>query len=733
MKRFSILRICFFFAFVNAGDHVFSSEHFLAPHSFSFWVSPHGNDASTGTQQDPFLTLKRARDAVRALPSSAFKQHDVYIFIEKGTYRLEQPLVLRPIDSGKEGHNVIYRAASGAHPVISGAIKVTDWSLYDASLGIYRAYVGPCKSRQLYVNGRRAVRARTTLYPAGFLPSWTNGGIEFIPTSLNPTAWQDPSTWTNPQDIEAVALTQWKMMRVPIDSIRPYNAPSNGLIILQEPAWTNANVYWDQTTMLPGKWSFWQVAWFENAYEFLTQPGQWYLDRKKGWLYYIPLPGEDLKKADVELPLLETLIEGKGSLEQPIHNIRFEGLTFSYATWLLPSSKNGYISDQSGQLLVGHDHKPNFIGHDQHVVPTPGNLSFRFAHSIVFYGNIFEHLGAVGLEFGTGSKNNTIDSNLFTDISSAALTLGAVTIKDAHPSKQGYVVEDNLVTNNLIRDVANEYVDAAGIFVGFTSKTTISHNTIVDVPWSGIAVGWGWGLLDVGSFPGLPNASVGEWGTFKKPTPNRESAILYNEISDFINILWDGGAIYTSGQQGPSLSKGLLIKGNVAFGKRPSGGGNTIYTDGGSRYIKVEQNASYDNPIGITFVGSPPQIGDPFFFQYPLYYLENNVPFGSDSGGCVTYGDIKYVENYWLEVPILENEASYNTFYFLLLGFYPYSTFGFFNICPFTLDGVSYPINLRYKNNHVISSKEDIPHKLLSNAGVQKRPHTIPKKRWVLP
>lgn len=295
------------------------------------------------------------------------------------------------------------------------------------------------------------------------------------------------------------------------------------------------------------------------------------------------------------------------------------------------------MADQSGQLLVGSNHSPNFIGHDQNVVPTPGNLSFAFAKNIVFYGNIFEHLGGVGLQFGLGSRSNTIDSNLFTDISSSAIELGAATAMDSHPTNPGYILNNNLITNNLIDTVAVEYVDAAGIFVGFTQKTTIIHNTIVNVPWSGIAIGWGWGLLDVGSFPGLLHAASGEWGPIDSPTPNLGCQILQNKIVNFINVLWDGGAIYTTGQQGPSLSQGLLIEGNVAYGKRPDGGSNTFYTDGGSRYIQLQSNASYNNPIGVTFYGPEPNPNDPFLAEYPLYYLQNGAPYGSDSGGCVTY------------------------------------------------------------------------------------------------
>ena len=88
-------------------------------------------------------------------------------------------------------------------------------------------------------------------------------------------------------------------------------------------------------------------------------PGQWYLDYA-GVLYYIPLPGQDIITADVELPVLETLVVGQGTLDNPIHNIRFEGLTFSYATWLGPNSDNGYVSDQSGCLLLGSGHEPNY-------------------------------------------------------------------------------------------------------------------------------------------------------------------------------------------------------------------------------------------------------------------------------------------------------------------------------------------------------------------------------------
>ena len=455
-----------------------------------------------------------------------------------------EPLVLDWRDSGRNGSEVVYRAAPGEHPVISGSIRVGNWSLHDANSGIHRAFVGPCESRQLYVNGQRAVRARTASYPAGFRPAYTGipltGGIEFIPTDLNPERWRDPAKWKNPQDIEAVIVTQWKMMSVPLYSITPhleYASDSSdlssktGLITLREPAWTNANVFLDSTTHEPGIWSFWQVTWFENACEFLDEPGEWYLNKSTGWLYYIPREGEDLDTAEVELPLLEVLVEGRGELERPVSNIRFEGLTFSHATWLGPNSDNGYVSDQSGFHLVGGDYVPNIFGHYKNVTRTPGAVQFQFARQITFRGDIFEHLGAVGLDFGTGSQGNTIAGNLFEDISSAAIQLGGVSEADYHPESVPQVTRDNVISNNLIRQVAREYLDAAGIYVGFTRRSLISRNTIVDVPWSGIAVGWGIGACSIRAASRECRARKPESGEpMPTPTPNSENRIVDNRI-----------------------------------------------------------------------------------------------------------------------------------------------------------------------------------------------------------
>src|SRR5680860_1809130 len=90
------------------------------------------------------------------------------------------------------------------------------------------------------------------------------------------------------------------------------------------------------------------------------------------------------------------------------------------------------------------------------------------------------------------------------------------------------------------------------------------------------------------------------------------------------------------------MENGLRVEANVAYGKRPKAGGNTFYTDGGSRYITVRGNVSYDNPIGETDFGPPPRSGDPLPYSKGPSEVDG-LAYGSDSGGCVTYGDIAYI------------------------------------------------------------------------------------------
>src|SRR5438046_10665381 len=77
------------------------------------FVPPSGNDANAGTAKGaPVRTLARAQAVVRTLNQNM--TGDVRVELAGGTYQLPAPLALTSRDSGTNGHNVVWTAASGA-------------------------------------------------------------------------------------------------------------------------------------------------------------------------------------------------------------------------------------------------------------------------------------------------------------------------------------------------------------------------------------------------------------------------------------------------------------------------------------------------------------------------------------------------------------------------------------------------------------------------------------------
>jgi hypothetical protein len=399
-----------------------------------------------------------------------------------------------------------------------------------------------------------------------------------------------------------------------------------------------------------------------------------------------------MDRARVELPVLDRLVEVRGTGRRPVRDVRLEGLTFTGATWLGPSSSDGYVADQGGFRLVGPGHLPNVIGHDPDTVGTPGSVRVRFARGIVVRGSRFSGLGAVGLELGRGTQGARVVANRFDDVSGAAIQVGGVARVDHHPTHASQVTRDNVLSDNVIRGIGREYFDAPGIAIGYTTRSTVAHNDISGVPWAGIAIGWGWGLVDPGRFPGAPGADQmseaqrERWGVWDTPTTSRGNRIVANRIHRFLMRLWDGGAIYSLGRQGNSPDDGELIARNVAFAKRPAAGGNVFYTDGGSRYVTLRANVSVDNPPGTVDFGPCLARGTDLA---PLCQATGVLPYGSDRGGCRPYGDIAFEGNFFSDPP-----------YYL-------------EACPFA----PYPVNVTEEGTHAVTGTGDVPQRILAAAG----------------
>ena len=546
------------------------------------YVSPNGSDAAPGTKDKPLQTLERATAlAEKSLHNAS---GDVTVYLTGGLYRLAKPLVLGSEDSGRNGHNLAFAAVHGQRPIVGGSQRIVDWQPFNASRNIWTAHVpeGVPAARQLYINGVRATRTHghlpvaLTMTAAGYtaanaiMASWKHPeDLEFVYTGGD-AVWSEPS----------VGLGPWTEPRCPVASIE------GATIIMAQPCWKNSTQRnmlpdWKRPANLVGQQSLGKnPSYVENAFELLGTPGQFYLDHSTSTIYYTPRPGENLDTADVELPVLQTLVDIEGTPAHPVHNIVFSGVQFSYASWLGPNGPDGFSEIQAGYQVTGPE------GYAQQGLCTlvpggtcpygawtkePGNVRLSFTHNIHFVRDAFVHLGAAGLDLGDGAQNDVVEGSVFTDISGNGLELAGVAAPLA-PSAEFAI--GNRIENNLFEDVGAEFRGGIGVVIGYARNTLVSHNQMDHIPYDGISIGWG-GWLDKIQKAGQANNSA-------------HNVIEDNLIHHNMLVLSDGGGIYTQGRTGKTLADGERVIGNVVYDQYSAG--HAIYTDNGSAMITVSGN-----------------------------------------------------------------------------------------------------------------------------------------------
>ena len=116
--------------------------------------------------------LRKARDMRRL--SSAPLQEPLRIILHDGRFQLAETIVIRPEDTGAEASPLQILAAPGAKPFISGGINISGWKAVattpkgiptHATGQLWMADIPTDASnitaiRQLWINGRKAIRAR---------------------------------------------------------------------------------------------------------------------------------------------------------------------------------------------------------------------------------------------------------------------------------------------------------------------------------------------------------------------------------------------------------------------------------------------------------------------------------------------------------------------------------------------------------------------------------------------
>lgn len=546
-----------------------------------FYVSPDGDDRFTGTKEYPFKTLERARQAVAKINKNM--KEDIVVYLRGGNHYLTEPLELGTADSGTNGKTVRYEAYPGETPVIHGGTLVTGWEQHDAN--IYKATLNwSDKLRQLYVNGKRAVMAKGVTftvdnsvrgygsYVVDKDAEWAiNGGTEYEGYTFSQ---EYLGKYKNPGDVEMVSKTGFGYHVIGLKEITSSGTrrvavlqQPIGAIAMSIPEWGSQFIGTDASLNAVSEITF------QNAYELLNMPGEFYFDRSTKTLYYCKQDGEDMSKAQVIAPISEGLIRISGdSTGKRACNITFKGITFSYDHWPLMKVGDSY-GDTTAQSVAMYT---KYVNDGNYHLVKYGNTTVQGAavevenaSGINIADCIFRHIGAMGVSFANDTVNSSIVGCVFNDIGSAAINVGDgrnVLIDDGDfaAGKEGPPKNIN-IKNNYIDTVAVESKQAPAVSIFFTENLDFSHNEIYNAPYTGISLGWGWVNF------------VGESHVAKNNKVNN------NIIAKVMQTMHDGAAIYTLGEQPGGEICGNYIHDIVS----PA---NCIYLDQGSAYFKVNDN-----------------------------------------------------------------------------------------------------------------------------------------------
>jgi hypothetical protein len=559
-------------------------------HAADIWVAPTGSDHNPGTQTQPLATpnaaLRQARDLRRLHDASV--TGGVHIWLKGGEYQLTEPWFFRPEDAGTADSPTIVAAAPGERPVLSGGVSITGWhkavgkiaGLPAAAQGQVWVAAAPLLAgralnfRQLWLNGRKATRARTP--NNNNLPRLLTWDTDKRETTVSATAL---SGVTQPGQLEMVLHQMWAVNVLRVKTLAVQGDKTR--VTFQEP---ESRIQFEHPWPRPiinGKNGS-SAFYLTNAIELLDQPGEWFYDAPHGQVYYWPRPGENLTTAQVVAPALETVVRVAGTLDQPVSYVQFKGLTFAYTTWLRPSEQ-GHVPLQAGMyLLDGYSlakpGTPDKAGLENQawIGRPPAGVEVRGAHHTRFERCQFLHMGATALDYQSGTHDDVISGCTVRDVAVNGIQMGKFSDESVethlpyNPKDEREICTNELIENNLVTDCGNEDWGAVGIAAGFVRGVTIRHNEVAQVPYTGISLGWGW---------------------TKTANAMRDNRMQANYIHHYAQHTYDVAGVYTlSAQPGTVITENRVDEiGRASYVHDPDHW-FYLYLDEGSSNITVQDN-----------------------------------------------------------------------------------------------------------------------------------------------
>ena len=525
---------------------------------YTIYVATNGNDAWSGklavpnaaNTDGPFATLEAARNAIRQLKQTNQFKKPVIVYIREGTYYRTTPFVLESQDSGTGQYSITYSSYPNEKAIISGGRVITGWTQQGNlwKVQIPQVQSGEWYFNQLFVNNQRRLRARTPNQEYYKVESFVSPSTNLVDFYYQGNNIQQ---WNNLNDVVVVLYHSWTESHHYITSVD--TAQKKVSLIGKIGPYLYTQLHNNQRYYL------------ENALEFLDTPGEWYLNRDTGVLYYYPMLGETISNAKIIAPAVTRAlinINGNPESNQFVNNIHLVNLSFQHTDAFIPRANSLFNGGQAANKQEG-------------------TITVKGLYNGSIEGCEIAHVGEYGIWLRAGSKLNKIQRCHIYDTGAGGIRVGEETNQPTSASN----VVFNTIDNNFIHSGGHIFRGAVGIWVGRSSYNTLSHNEISDSDYSGISVGWSWGY---------------------DPSSANHNIIEYNHIHNLMRgVLDDGGAIYTLG-----VSPGTIIRNNLIHDIKARNGasGRGLYNDQGSSYITMENNIVYNVQQG-----------------YMLNYGKNNI------------------------------------------------------------------------------------------------------------